>query len=109
MMKKLKKKLHSRAGESITETLIALLIAALALTMLAGAMMTASGLVTRSKEKLEGENGYYANSEKLVKMESGTDGTITIKGSGLNDQTISIKYEKNTTFGNTPVVAYKKN
>ena len=68
MIKNLKKKLGSQNGESLAETLIALLIASLALVMLAGAMTTASSILTRSKDKLEGENGYYSQTETLVKM-----------------------------------------
>lgn len=106
MIKNLKKKLGSQTGESLAETLIALLIASLALVMLAGAMTTASSILTRSREKLEGTNGYYSQTEPLVKMESGTTGTIEITGTGLN-QTINILYNKNDAFSKTPVIAYK--
>ena len=44
----IKHKLHSKAGESIGETLIAVLISALALLILAGAIGAATRIMTRS-------------------------------------------------------------
>lgn len=105
-MEKIKKKLDSQAGESIAETLVSLLIAALALVMLAGAMTTASGVVNKSREKLGGETGYYSKTESLVKMESETQGIVEISGSGLN-QSVDIVYGVNDAFSKTPVIAYK--
>ena len=55
-MKKMLKKLRSTAGESIGETLVALLISALALVMLAGAVSSASNIITRSNDAM---NDYY--------------------------------------------------
>ena len=42
------RKLHSKAGETIAETLVALLISALALVMLAGALSAAAKVITTS-------------------------------------------------------------
>jgi len=64
VMKKTLKKLRSRAGESIGETLIALLISALALLMLAGAVSSASRIVTRNKTAME---DYYGTKQAEVK------------------------------------------
>ena len=54
-------KIRSIRGESIGETLVALLITALALMMLAGAIGSAAKIVTRNKAAMEeyyvGENG----------------------------------------------------
>lgn len=105
-MEKIKNKLNSQAGESIAETLVSLLIAALALVMLAGAMTTASGVVNKSREKLGGETGYYSKTESLVKMELETQGIVEISGSGLN-QSVDIVYGVNDAFSKTPVIAYK--
>lgn len=105
-MEKIKNKLNSQAGESIAETLVSLLIAALALVMLAGAMTTASGVVNKSREKLGGETGYYSKTESLVKMKSETQGIVEISGSGLN-QPVDIVYGVNDAFSKTPVIAYK--
>ena len=53
MLKKIKAKLHGNAGESIAETLIATLIAALALVMLAGAVASAARIITDSREAIK--------------------------------------------------------
>lgn len=106
MMENLKKKLNSQSGESLAETLVSLLIAALALVMLAGAMTTASNVVMKSRDKLGGENGYYSKTENLVKMESTTSNTVEINGTGLN-QSVEIEYDVNDAFSKTPVIAYK--
>ena len=53
MMNRIKAKLRGRTGESIAETLIATLIAALALVMLAGAVASAARIVTTSKKAIE--------------------------------------------------------
>ena len=52
-MKKLIKKLKSSSGESIGETLVALLIAALALLMLAVAITATTRIITNSSEKVD--------------------------------------------------------
>ena len=52
MIRKIKARLHGTAGESIAETLIALLIAALAMLMLAGAITSAAKMVTSSREAI---------------------------------------------------------
>ena len=66
-MKKLMSKLRSVAGETIGETLVALLISALALTMLAGAIGAANNIISRSNKAM---NDYY-----------------TKTGAGLSDKT----------------------
>lgn len=108
-MKKLKQKLRSRAGESISETLVAVLISALALVMLAGAMSAATSVVNRSRDKL---NEYYNGNETM--MESGTELTqgITItedntEGSISLEVKCDIVYYTNEAFGDKPVIAYE--
>ncbi len=58
MFKRSVKKLHSRAGESIGETLVAVLISALALLILAGAISAATRVITRSDTAV---NEFYTN------------------------------------------------
>ena len=115
MLEKLKQKLQSRAGESIGETLVSLLIAALALVMLAGAISASSGVIMKSRDKL---NDYYSANEEasgVVKMTSGgstvTDG-ITIEDNtsntrAISDQSFKVTYYKNDKFGKKTVVAYE--
>ena len=104
---RLKQKLHSNSGESIAETLVSVLIAALALLLLAGTMRSASNIVTRSREKLK---DYYDASETMVTTTPDTEATVTITdGSASGGITISssIKYNENDTFSDVPVVMYE--
>ena len=105
----IKDKLKGQSGESIGETLVALLIAALALVMLAGAISASLGVVNKGRDKLE---DYYSANEAINKREgSGSNVSKGIKitdSSGIIDiQECDITYFSNDTFSNKPVVAYK--
>ena len=107
MNRQIGKKLHSRAGETIAETLIALLISALALVMLAGAIGTASKIITRSEIQMQ---AYYQANNVLAEP-TGSPATINVGAGGSNiklaDETnLGVKYSKNETFTGKPVVAY---
>ena len=96
-------KLRSQAGESIGETLVALLISALALLMLAGAISSAANMVRRSKTAM---TAYYENDSSLALVgESSLQGEIAI-GDGSLSQTFKIAYNKNEGFGDRVVVSY---
>ncbi len=77
-MKTIKKriidKLKAQAGESIAEVLIALLIAALALTMLASVISTSARIINKSKSKMA---AYYDANDGLAKQQ-GTSDTFDI-------------------------------
>lgn len=113
---KIGKKIKQTKGETLGETLIALLISALALVMLAGAVSASSGVVMKSKDKV---NAYYAaneNSNGVVKMQgAGTSASITITEttSGVSDPLsitpVPIAYYENNVFSNKEVIAYKYN
>ncbi len=112
LIQKMKKKFGSCCGETIAETLVSLLIAALALTMLAGAMSSSLKMVTKSRNKL---NAYSEKTESMV-TGSGTEGTITIKvdalgtvlsDAGLNLPEYKVQYFFNNEFNSTPVAVYK--
>lgn len=60
-MKKALAKLRGNAGESIGETLIALLISALALMMLAGAVSSAANIVSRNRAAI---TAYYGGKDE---------------------------------------------
>ncbi|MBQ7692603.1 MAG: hypothetical protein IJT29_03230 [Oscillospiraceae bacterium] len=110
-------KLRGRAGESISETLVALLVAALALVMLAGAVSSGSNVINRSRQKLR---TYYDINEKITKRISTADthyatgsAPLSIKSSepmddSLKKQSIIVQYYKNDEFADAPVVAYKR-
>ena len=111
-MKKLIKKLKSSSGESIGETLVALLIAALALLMLAVAITATTRIITNSSEKVD---DYFDKSNtKLVKMSGANTGKISItekSGSGGAAVTlrIPVEYGKVSELSRSnPVIAFKK-
>ena len=103
-MNRVRKKLHNCTGESIAETLVAVLIIALALTILAGMITTTTRLVKTSEDKL---NSYYEANVPL-ETRSSKDGsfgvTITVDGSQAASE--NVEYNKNDTFSRKPVVAY---
>lgn len=102
---KIMNRLHSSVGESLSETLISLLVAALALTMLAGAISSSANVIKKGRNSL---NQYYNETEKIVTMSgSGKNGTITIKDSSSFTQSESILYYENDKLGNTPVITYQ--
>ena len=108
-MKKLKEKFKSHAGESISETLISLLIAALALVMLAGAISSSTSVILKSEDKLK---DYYDSAESLTKRTSGISSSnpeikITDNNSAISAPNYPVIYYKNEEFSKTPVVAYE--
>ena len=62
----IRKKLKSTSGESIAETLVAVLISAFALLMLAGTINTASNLITKGQDSME---KYYEESNELAEAD----------------------------------------
>lgn len=109
-MKRMKQRLHSQAGESISETLVSLLVAALALVMLAGAISAASDVIVISRDKLDRYNAANQAETGVIKMESGgSNGVITITDSSNNisEQSYPVTYYKNNEFDGRTVVAYK--
>ena len=114
MMKKASRKLKSRAGESIGETLVALLISALALVMLAGAISATGRMITASDKQL---GKYYDGDKRLVTLtasesDGGTLNSLTIKGEGtaaVQEVHNNVPYSINNAFTSKPVVAYKLN
>ena len=117
---KLATKLKSTAGESLAEVLIALLIAALALTMLASVIHTSSTMITQSKKTL-GE--YYEANQTLEKMNGSAAGTAaySVSRSGASvyllpepatpasedDTWLKIDYYTNTRVSKKTVAAYR--
>ena len=100
----IKRKLASRAGESFAESLVALLISSFAMAMLAGAMMSSLGVITKTRKKLE---AYYARAERMVtRDEAGTPATVTISGNGIS-VTAEVTFYENKEFGRNPVISYR--
>ena len=76
-------KLSSTSGESIAETLVAVLIAALALLMLAGTINSASRIITRSQQELS--NYYSVNNQMTDYGEKPCKITVTGSGSLISE------------------------
>ena len=99
------KKLLSCDGESIGETLVALLISSLALLMLAGAITAATRVVTQSNTKM---SDYYEADNALAQHTTGVRSTINI--SELNNKVPVQEYHvnsySNNTFGRNVIYAY---
>ena len=121
MKRRIFEKLSSKAGESIGETLVALLISALALMMLAGAVTSGMRVVTRSKDAMD---GYYTVSNALAAKDTAKpvkDGLtvqgdfyypngITITASDLmpDAATYTANGWANQQLSGKPVIAYTK-
>lgn len=113
------RKLASKAGESIGETLVALLISALALMMLAGAVSSGMNVVEASKKAI---GDYYivnnavvardtdaptSNGSALAGFGTGTlNVTVTNLLPGTSAFDLSASYWKNEQLSGVPVIAY---
>ena len=101
------RKLRSRSGESLTETLVALLISCLALLMLAGAVSAATRVVLRSRDRM---TEYYAADGALA-VRAGARGTLSVSLSDTSDSALDLEdipadYYENDAFARHPVIAY---
>ena len=102
----LKRKLSSRAGETLIEVLAALLISALAILMLSQAVASSVRLITKS-EKVMGD--YYAANNELATRAGRPDGyahvTMTVDGMRLGDD-LTVEYYVNDSAAGAAVVSY---
>ena len=123
MKRKILKKISGQSGETIAETLVALLIASLALMMLAGAVSSAMNVVTRSKKAMD---DYYTVNNAVVARATAkpvkdgltvretTSGdytgklNITISGLQPSPEPIEVDYWKNEQISGTQVIAYTR-
>ncbi|MCR5097190.1 MAG: hypothetical protein K6A70_10730 [Erysipelotrichaceae bacterium] len=113
-MKKMTVKLKSERGESIAETLVALLIAALALLMLASVITSSTRIITNSNNKIK----EYINKDLTVSQQgsAGTAATVEYRDENNTKQLISydssdycpVEVFKNDVISNKVVVSYKK-
>ncbi len=120
MFKKLKIKLRSKRGESLTEVLIAVLVSGIALMLLASTIAATKTIVTRSKAATQ---DYVGGNNQLVEKK-----TETVSGAGniefdvmdsvgnyhltkLTDDSptdISVQYYVNSALKTVLVAAYEK-
>ena len=108
-----RKKISRRAGETLTETLVALLISAVAITMLASMIMTSRSLIDSSKKMFD---AYYEENNALSEYSgTATSGTATLSD-GTNavrlvngSDSVSVKvYTNDKAPSNKPVISYEK-
>ncbi len=117
------KKLKSQGGETIAELLVALLIAALALTMLASMISSSSKVILRSMDSMEkyvaAENQISAHEKKSgddnVRILEG-DFTVTLHVNGSGDawaltddrleEPLKVTYYVADAIKGKPVVSY---
>ena len=104
----LKKKIYHNGGESIAETLVALLIAAVGLVMLAAMITSGTRLVQKSQKKM---NTYYQQNN-VVAGENGNGSEMTIKiqentGTQQVTQEFAVEYYENDTLSGTSVISYR--
>lgn len=112
-LRSIRKKLRGKAGETISETLISLLIASLALMMLAGAVTSGSAMIAKGRTKLE---DYYSKNEKLATISQPAAGDAKtgsldwkrVSGKELSEKTFSVVYAENDAFSNKKVISYIK-
>lgn len=105
-MKKMMKKIKNRAGETIGETLAALLIASLALIMLAAAISTSTGIISKSSKKID---AYFKDSnDKLVKMTDTSVGNVIFNEEGSMVQIpVQVDYAQGELKNDEPVISFK--
>ena len=109
MKKRVIDKLKSSSGESIAETLVAVLIAAFALLMLAGTVNTSSNLITKYQGELQ---TYYEHNNDLAGPYSETL-TISVKKSNATSEDSALLETKvsgcqvTSNIGNKTLIAYR--
>jgi len=103
MAKKLRARLRSRAGESISEVLIALLISSLGLVLLAGMISASVRMLQRNEENM---TSYITGGNTLAAQPSqDKNGNVTLQyGSASN--TVDVTYYETSVNGKT-VISYK--
>ena len=99
-MKTLLKKIKSNNGESLTETLVALAIGALALVLLVSMVQTASKLITSSKTTYDN----YISQLNVLSEKGSTDKIGTLTVSGTNYYVYYYVY----SVGDTDIISYKE-
>lgn len=95
MIKLIKSKLNNRSGETLAETLIAVLISALALVLLLSMITASSRLIQNGEAKMQ---EMYDGSEKIEQAEiTPSDATVKINDNaldGLGEISVNVKLYK---------------
>lgn len=109
ILRKCFSRLRSSRGESIAETLIAVLIATTALTMLAGMISASAHMITKSRTVMQ---EYYEKNIPLEEKGQASDGTMTMTLTGstpgeIPTQNFDVLYFENDMIGSRPVISYR--
>ena len=95
MIKRIKSKLNNRSGETLAETLIAVLISALALVLLLSMITASSRLIQNGEAKIQ---EMYDGSKKIEQAEiTPSDATVKINDNaldGLREISVNVKLYK---------------
>ncbi len=97
------RRLASESGETLTETLVSILVGTLALIMLANAIMTAKNIVTLSKQKMD---EHYTAENDVVdgvdakRVDADADFTVELTESGAGK--VATLAEKITVYSEDP-------
>lgn len=95
MIKRIKSKLNNRSGETLAETLIAVLISALALVLLLSMITASSRLIQNGEAKMQ---EMYDGSKKIEQAEiTPSDATVKINDNaldGLGEISVNVKLYK---------------
>ena len=95
MIKLIKSKLNNRSGETLAETLIAVLISALALVLLLSMITASSRLIQNGEAKIQ---EMYDGSKKIEQAEiTPSDATVKINDNaldGLREISVNVKLYK---------------
>ena len=105
-------RIRSSSGETIGETLVALLIGSLALAMLAGAIASGARIIIRSREKMA---DYYSNNNKITMEDTSvSSGQLDVSFKEESDTVYLVESQNNiiassytnSTFEGTDVISY---
>ena len=104
-MTKLRAKLKSRAGETLAEVLIALLVSTVAVVMLASMITSSVKIILKSSETMK---AYYEDTSLI--SPAGDTGSVTVKfgdGSDSTDSyTLSAKFSETYKLGGKDIISY---
>lgn len=104
----LKSRLGSRSGESIAESLIALLVSSIGLLMLAGMLNGSTMMIVRSRKTV---GSYYAGNNKLEEKAGDPSGTVNMvfkdEEGKIREEAFPVIYYVNRTVGKRPVISYR--
>ena len=104
----LKSRLGSRSGESIAETLIALLVSSIGLLMLAGMLNGSTMMIVRSRKTV---GSYYTGNNQLEMKGGDPSGTVNMvfkdEEGKIREEAFPVVYYVNRTVGKRPVISYR--